>query len=67
MPTRRFRILSALCGILGVAMVIVSFNLNPGPPAGTSIAQVIVWGKQHLDSIMLGSAGTRRRYRSALT
>jgi len=55
MPTRRFRILSALCGILGVSMVIVSFNLNPGPPANASIAQVIVWGRQYLDSIMLGS------------
>jgi len=55
MPTRRFRILSALCGILGVAMVMVSFNLNPGPPANASIAQVMVWGRQYLDSIMLGA------------
>src|SRR5215467_10136099 len=55
MPTRRFRILSALCGILGVSMVIVSFNLNPGPPANASITQVMAWGRQYLDSIMLGS------------
>ena len=55
MPTRRFRILSALCGVLGVSMVIVSFNLNPGPPANASTTQVMAWGRQYLDSIMLGS------------
>jgi len=55
MATRRFRILSALCGVLGVSMVIVSFNLNPGPPANASTTQVMAWGRQYLDSIMLGS------------
>ena len=55
MPTRRFRLLSALCGILGVTMILVSFSLNPGPPANAPVTQVMAWAAQYLDSIMLGS------------
>src|SRR6516225_6899519 len=36
-------------------MLIVSFAINPGPPAGASGAQLTAFGQQHYDTILWGS------------
>ena len=55
MSTRLFRILTALCGILGVAMLIPSFLINPGPPPNPTVAQLIAFGNQYHSSILVGA------------
>ncbi|HEU5228644.1 MAG TPA: DUF4386 family protein [Ktedonobacteraceae bacterium] len=55
MSTRLFRILIALSGIVGVVMLITSFAINPGPPAGTTLAQLIAFGTEHGTAIRLGA------------
>lgn len=55
MSTRSFRILISLCGILGVVTLGTSFLINQGPPAGATIAQIMVWGKQNFISVLLGT------------
>ena len=44
---RRFLILSGLSGVLGVVLLIVSFAINPPPPAGASSAELVRWGREH--------------------
>jgi hypothetical protein len=46
---------TAACGILGVLALVASFNVNPGPPANASIAQIVDFGKQYHDSILVGA------------
>src|SRR6516225_1820392 len=36
-------------------MLIVSFAINPGPPAGASGAQLTAFGQQHYDAILWGA------------
>jgi hypothetical protein len=36
-------------------MLIVSFAINPGPPAGASGAQLTAFGQQHFDAIVWGA------------
>lgn len=55
MSTRLFRILSALASIIGIAMLITSFIINPGPPSNATGAQLIAFGKQYYTSILWGS------------
>ncbi len=55
MSTRLFRILAALSGILGIAMLIPSFIINPGPPPNPTIAQLIAFGNQYHNSIVIGA------------
>src|SRR6266852_2567343 len=55
MSIRLFRILSALCGILGVIMLIPSFLINPGPPSNPTVAQLIAFGNQYHNSILIGA------------
>lgn len=55
MSTRLFRILAALCGILGVIMLITSFVINPGPPPNPTVAQLIAFGKQYHNAILTGA------------
>jgi hypothetical protein len=55
MFTRRFRLLTAICGILGVVTLITSFLINFGPPPGSTIAQIMVWGKQNANIVLLGA------------
>ena len=50
-----FRILTALCGTLGVIMLIPSFIINPGPPPNPTIAQLIAFGNQYHNSILIGA------------
>ncbi len=55
MSTKLFRMLTALSGIVGVIMLIISFNINPGPPLDATDAQLIAFGKQYFTSILWGS------------
>jgi hypothetical protein len=55
MSIRLFRILTALCGILGVTMLIASFIINPGPPPNPTVAQLIAFGNQYHSSILIGA------------
>lgn len=55
MSIKLFRILIAVCGILGVAALMVSFSINPAPPAGATIPQIMVWGRQHQTLILAGA------------
>lgn len=54
MSTRLFSILSALSCILGVAMIIISFVINPGPPPNATGAQLATFGKLYHNAILLG-------------
>src|SRR5947209_9828463 len=44
-----------LCGILGVVMLITSFFINPGPPPNPTLPQLIAFGNQYHDSILIGA------------
>ena len=55
MSTKLFRILVASCGLIGIASLMFSFSINPAPPAGETIQQIVVWGKQHETLILVGS------------
>ncbi len=55
MSNKLFRILSALSGIVGVIMLIVSFTINPGPPANATSAQLTAFGNQYYASILWGA------------
>lgn len=55
MSARLFRIMVAVCGLLGVIALVVSFSINPAPPAGASIRQIVVWGQAHENLILAGS------------
>jgi hypothetical protein len=51
---RSFCILSGLSGIVGVVLILVSFNLNPGPPPGATSAELMKFGHQYYASILWG-------------
>ncbi|HEY4385667.1 MAG TPA: hypothetical protein VGN34_14510 [Ktedonobacteraceae bacterium] len=55
MSAKLFRILVAVSGILGVAALMVSFSINPAPPASATLPQIVVWGKQHQALIEAGA------------
>jgi hypothetical protein len=48
------RVLVPFLPILGVPVLIAGFALNSGPPAGSSLAQMTVFGAAHAHSILLG-------------
>lgn len=52
---RSFCILNGLGGVVGVVLISVSFNINPGPPAGASSAELIKFGQQHYASVLWGA------------
>jgi len=54
MSAKLFRILAALCGIIGPVILIGSFVINPAPPAGYTIAQLRDFAIQHHNGIVLG-------------
>ena len=47
MSTRTFRILLAIIGFVGIVALSASFAINPGPPAGANISEIMTWGAQH--------------------
>src|SRR6201993_5201441 len=55
MSKRSFCILSGLSGIVGVVLISVSFNINPGPPPGATNAELMKFGQQHYASILWGA------------
>ena len=55
MSTKLFRILTALSGIAGVIMLIISFNINPGSPVNATTAQLTAFANQNFTSILWGA------------
>ena len=55
MLMRRAAVWAAVSGLAGTCMLIVSFAINPGPPAGASAAQMTAFGQQHYDAILWGA------------
>ena len=52
---RSFCILSGLSGIVGVVLISVSFNINPGPPPGATSAELMKFGQQYYASVLWGA------------
>jgi hypothetical protein len=52
---RSFCILSGLSGIVGVVLIMVSFNINPGPPPGATSAELMKFGQQYYASVLWGA------------
>jgi hypothetical protein len=52
---RSFCILSGLSGVIGVALLIVSFIINPGPPENTTSAELIRFGHENYARILWGA------------
>src|SRR6516165_99479 len=52
---RVFCILSGISGILGVVLIAVSFNINPGPPPGATNAELMRFGQQYYASVLWGA------------
>ena len=44
---RLFCILSGLSGIVGVVLLIISFSIAVGPPAGATRVELVQFGQQH--------------------
>lgn len=55
MSEKAFRITLAVVGFVGVVVLSASFAINPGPPAGSTTAQIMVWGAQHKTLIEAGA------------
>ena len=52
---RSFCIFSGLSGIVGVVLILVSFNINSGPPPGASSAELMKFGQQYYASVLWGA------------
>lgn len=50
-----FCIVSALSGILGVLMLMISFSINAGPPLGSSGAELVRFAEQFKESVLWGA------------
>lgn len=55
MSTKLFRLLTALSGIVGVILLGISFNINPGPPDNATTAQLTAFATQNFTSILWGA------------
>ncbi len=55
MSTKNFRQLIALIGFIGVVILSASFAINPGPPAGATLPQILAWGRQREVLISVGA------------
>lgn len=53
--TRPFCILSGLAGVIGVALLVVSFLINAGPPQNATSAELIRFGQQNYARILWGA------------
>jgi hypothetical protein len=53
--TQAYCILCGLSGIIGVLMLIISFTINPGPPAGATLVQLELFAQQYYTSILWGA------------
>jgi len=52
---RWFCILSGVSGITGVVLLMLSFSLAVGPPAGASSAEIVRFGQEHYAGILWGA------------
>jgi hypothetical protein len=52
---RAFCILSGSSGVIGVALISLSFNINPGPPPGANSAELAKFGQQYYASTLWGA------------
>jgi hypothetical protein len=52
---RRFSFLGGLAGVIGVALIITSFTINPGPPPGATAAQLVAFSRQYYSAIRWGA------------
>ena len=52
---RSFCTLSGLSGVIGVALLIVSFTINAGPPENATSAELIRFGQQNYAKILWGA------------
>jgi hypothetical protein len=52
---RLFCVLSGLSGIVGVVMLIISFNINVGPAVDATPEQLIIFANQNYTSILWGA------------
>ena len=52
---RSFCVLSGLSGIAGVVLIVISFNINPGPPLGATHAELIQFGQRYYASVLWGA------------
>ena len=52
---RAFCILNGISGIVGVGLISISFNINPGPPPGATSAELVQFGQQHYASVLWGA------------
>jgi hypothetical protein len=53
--TVRFRVLSATSAIAGVLMLVVSFLINPGPPAEATAEQLVLFGRENFATVLAGA------------
>ena len=53
--TNNIKRFSGISGIIGVIMLVISFNINPGPPQGASYEQLISFAHQFYTSILWGA------------
>jgi hypothetical protein len=53
--TRLFCTLSGLGGIAGVALIMLSFTINGGPPPGATGAELVKFGQQNYANILWGA------------
>src|SRR5215469_4309077 len=52
---RSFCVLSGLSGIVGVAMLVLSFAINSGPPHDADSAELIRFGQLHSVTVLWGA------------
>jgi hypothetical protein len=52
---RSFGILSGLSGVTGVALIMVSFAINSGPPPGATSAELLKFGQQNYATVLWGA------------
>lgn len=52
---RLFCIVSALSGVLGVLMLIISFSVNAGPPPGSTGPELVRFAEQSHESVLWGA------------
>ncbi len=54
MPVARSHaVLASLCALIGVPLLLGSFALNPGPPPGLPLPQLVAFGVQHRSAVLL--------------
>lgn len=47
--------MGGLAGVIGVALIITSFTINPGPPPGATGAQLVAFGREYYSAILWGA------------